>query len=294
MKEAFVKTHPMTNLVFFASVILFSMFIMQPVCLGISLVCAACTAVFLNGKKTLLFCLRFLLPAVVLIIIINPLFNHRGATVITYLPWGNPLTLESVLYGCASAAMISAVTLWFSCFNTVMTSDKIIYLFGRIAPSFSLVLAMSLRFVPRFFEQFRQVKEAQLSLYGEGKKTLFGHFKRYLRVFSTVLSMSMENAIETSDSMKSRGYGSKRRTAFSIIRFNRLDLAALCVMAAEITALLTLSVGRMSFRYFPSIKGVLFDGYAVVFYLIYAFLMLTPLLLSAKEGIQWKLSQSRI
>ena len=40
--------------------------------------------------------------------LINPAFNHEGATLLTYLPSGNPLTLESILYGLAAGARLGA------------------------------------------------------------------------------------------------------------------------------------------------------------------------------------------
>ncbi len=43
----------------------------------------------------------------------NLAFNHEGATILAYLPSGNPLTLESIAYGFAAAAMLAAVVLWF-------------------------------------------------------------------------------------------------------------------------------------------------------------------------------------
>ena len=57
--------------------------------------------------------------------------------------------------------MLAAVALWFSCLSAVMTSDKFIYLFGRMIPALSLVLSMTLRFVPRFKRQFQAVAQAQ-------------------------------------------------------------------------------------------------------------------------------------
>lgn len=44
-----------------------------------------------------------------------------------------------------------------------------------------------------------------------------------LNMVSILVTWALENAIETADSMKSRGYGLKGRTAFSIYRFNRRD-----------------------------------------------------------------------
>lgn len=84
--------------------------------------------------------------------ILNPIFNHKGLTVLFYLK-RNPVTLESVAYGAASGVMLGSVLLIFSCFNRIITDDKILYLFGRIIPSLAVVLSMALRFVPLFTTQ---------------------------------------------------------------------------------------------------------------------------------------------
>ena len=43
--------------------------------------------------------LRVALPVLLLAALVNPAFNHAGVTILIYLPSGNPLTLESILYG---------------------------------------------------------------------------------------------------------------------------------------------------------------------------------------------------
>ena len=294
MKDAFSKMHPVTNFIFFAAVIAFSMFLMHPVCLMLTLICAVVYAVYLSGKKAVLFGLRFLLPTALFLIIINPLLNHRGATIIEYLPWDNPLTLESIIYGFAAAMVICSAAMWFHSLNRVMTSDKLIFLFGRIAPALGMVLSMALRFIPRFAEQFRQTRLAQKQFSAE-KTSLKGHVKSAAAVFSTVISSSMENAIDTSDSMKSRGYGLKGRTSYKRFRFTRDDALAVAVMLADIAALITMLVfGKLEFRYFPSIKGNIWDIYAVLFYILYLILLLTPILISGREGYKWKRSKSKI
>ena len=295
MNDAFVKLHPFSGIIYFAAVIGFSMLFMNPVCILISLSCAILNAALINGKKALAFTARFIFPMITAVVIINPVFNHRGATIITYLPWNNPLTLESVLYGAASAVMISTVALWFSCVNRVITSDKVVYLFGRITPSLSLVLSMALRFIPCFTAQFKQTREAQATFSINGRQTLTGRFKAAVGVFSVMVSRSMENAVETSDSMKSRGYGLKGRTAFSPFRFYKQDAAVLAVVLTESGALLALLLcGKLPFRYFPSVHGELTDGFAILYYCLYAALLLTPLFILLGEGIKWKRLQSNI
>ena len=301
MRDSFSKTHPLVSFLFFAAAITFSFLLPQPVCVAIGLLCALANGLYLNGKKAVSLSLKFLLPASLFIIFINPLVNHRGATVLCYLPWGNPLTLESFLYGFVSAAVISSAALWFSSFNAVITSDKIIFLFGKISPALSLILAMALRFIPLFTMRFKETMKAQRQMTraatagSKASRKLLARFKAVSGVFSAMIGWSMENAIETSDSMKSRGYGLKGRTAFALYRFHMSDAAALSVIVFETAALCALLFGgQLKFRYFPSVKGELTGVLPVVFYCVYALLLLTPLIINVSEGIKWKRLRSKI
>ena len=296
MTDAFSKLHPTVNFIFFAFVLVLSMFVMNPVCLALSLVCAFVNAVYLNGIKTVKLCLKFIMPMMLLRILINPVFNHQGVTILTYFPWDNPLTLESIIYGIASAALLSSVVLWFSVFNSVITSDKLVYLFGRIIPSLSLVLSMSLRFVPKFSAQFKNVRNAQRCIGRDiSDGSVINRIKNGIRIISIMLSWSMENAIETADSMKSRGFGLKGRTAYSIYRFDRRDLIVLIIVALlGVTVSVSAITGVIDFNYYPSIKGNLTDVLSFVTFFLYGILMLIPTIINVWEGIKWKRLRSAI
>ena len=193
MRDSFSKTHPLVSFLFFAAAITFSFLLTQPFCVAIGLLCALANALYLNGKKAVSLSLKFLLPASLFIIFINPLVNHRGATVLCYLPWGNPLTLESLLYGFVSAAVIGSAALWFSSFNAVITSDKIIFLFGKISPALSLILAMALRFIPLFTMRFKETMRAQRQITqaatagSKASRKLRARFKAVTGVFSAMI-----------------------------------------------------------------------------------------------------------
>ena len=212
-RDAFSSYHPAVNFLYFGLVLFFTMCFLHPACLLLSLAAALRYAVCLNGRRAVRRSLRYLLPAALLAALINPAFNHQGATILTYLPSGNPLTLESIAYGLAAAALLSAVVTWFSCYTAVMTSDKFVYLFGRVIPALSLVLSMALRFVPRFQVQARAVSQAQRCV---GRDVSDGSLLQRLRngvtILSILLTWCLENALETADSMKSRGYGLPGRT----------------------------------------------------------------------------------
>ena len=296
MQDRFSKYHPLVNFLYFALVIGFSMALNHPLAQGISLVCALTYAVQAGGRKAALFALKWCLPVLLLTAFMNPAFSHEGVTVLLYLPTGNPLTLESILYGISAGVMIATVMLWFLNFNRVITSDKFIYLFGRIIPAMSLVLSMTLRFIPRFKAQTQQVADAQRSIGRDvSSGSLWSRMKTAATVLSIMVTWALENAIETADSMKSRGYGLPGRSAFSIYRLDGRDKLALLFLGFCGVYLLTGSmVSAFGFRYFPRIRYVGLNGATLSFQFVYLILCMMPVALNWAEERKWKATHSKM
>ena len=288
-KDAFSGYHPIINFLYYALILLFSMCLMHPVYLAISLIGALAYDIYLKGRKAVRFAVMGLLPMAALAALLNPAFNHEGATILTYLPSGNPLTLESMLYGASAAVMLASVVLWFSSYNEVMTSDKFVYLFGRVIPALSLVLSMALRFIPKFRAQMQTVSEAQACIGRDTKNgSVFRRVGNAVKIFSIMVTWSLENAIETADSMRSRGYGLPGRSAFSIYRFDDRDRAALGWLSFCGLYLLSGALaGGLYWRYFPTIKGVPPGPFPISFLLVYLALCLTPVGLNVREDRVW-------
>lgn len=288
MRDHFSRFHPVINFTYFFCVIAFSMVFLHPLFLGISLCCAFTYSIYLNGRKAIKYNFVFLLPMLLIMALVNPAFNHEGVTILTYLRSGNPLTLESTVYGAAAAVMIVSVIAWFSCYNVIMTSDKFIYLFGRMIPGLSLILSMTLRLVPRFKEQMKIISAAQRCV---GRDVSNGSVVQRVRHGITILSImvtwALENAVETADSMKSRGYGLPGRTAFSIYRFDARDKKVLMFLIGAGAYILTGALsGGLYFRYFPSMKGP-FTLYTYSIGLVYLALALAPAAIDLWYGFRW-------
>ena len=295
-RDTFAGYHPAVNMLYFTAVIGLSMFFTHPVCLAVSFMCAFTYSIYINGRKTVRFTLVYMLPLLIITALLNPVFNHEGGTILTYLPGGNPLTLESVLYGLAAALMLISVIAWFSCFNEVMTSDKIVYLFGRVVPALSLVFSMALRFVPRFRAQIRVISNAQKCIGRDvSSGGVFRKIRHGVKILSILITWALENAIETADSMKARGYGLPGRTAFSIFRFDRRDGFALLYITVCTAIVIAGAVTELyRFRYFPTIRFYWSGpGMAVVF-LAYFALSAFPLIVNIKEDMRWKSIKSAI
>ena len=295
-RDAFSAFHPAVLCGYYALVLVFSMFLTHPLCLAASLLGALSYAAKLRGGRAVLRSLVWMAPVWLLAAAVNTLFNHEGATILTYFSSGNPLTLESMLYGAAAAVMLASVVLWFSSYNEVMTSDKFVYLFGRVIPALSLVLSMALRFIPKFKSQMDVVAEAQSCIGRDTKNgSVFQRVGNAVKIFSIMVTWSLENAIETADSMRSRGYGLPGRTAFSIYRFDDRDknvLAWLIFCGAYILS--GWLAGGMYFRYYPTVKTALWTPLTISFMFVYLALVLTPVILDRKEDRQWKSLRSEI
>lgn len=293
--DTFSGYHPVINFIFFALVMVFTMFLMHPVYLAISGSAAVAYCIYLRGRRAMGRSLAYLLPLMLLAVFVNAAFTHKGATILLFLPSGNPLTLESVLYGVGSAVMLAAILLWFVCYTQVMTSDKFIYLFGRVIPAASLLLSMILRFVPLLGAQLRTVTETQRGMGRDVRKgTLRQRTQTAVVILSIVITWAMENAIETADSMKCRGYGLPGRTAFSIYRFggrDRLMLLWLCFCGGSLVA--AWIAGGFAWHYYPVSGGAPVTPLTVMFLLFYAALCLTPLLVDIWADRQWKSQERR-
>lgn len=294
-KDTFSGYHPAVSMLYFVLVIGLTMFLNHPACLGISLFCALTYSIYLKGKTAVRFNLVYMLPLLVITALINPAFSHQGVTVLAYLPSGNPLTLESILYGIFAAFLLITVIAWFSCFNAVMTSDKFVYLFGRVIPALSLVLSMSLRFVPRFTAQIKVIAGAQKCVGRDvSNGGIIKRAKHGIKILSVLVTWALENAIDTADSMKDRGYGLPGRTAFSIYRFDRRDKNALLFLllcgGGVIAGALA---GKLRFSYMPILTGAQFDFWQAAVWILYLALCATPLLINGKEDWKWKALQKQ-
>ncbi len=284
----FSRRHPVVNLIYFIAVIFFTVFFMHPVLLGISIITSFFYMLILTGGKRAVKSLAFILPVSVLAAVINVLFNHRGVTILTYFPNGNPVTMEAFLYGVAAALMIAAVIWWFQSFSEIMTSDKILCIFGKILPSLSLIFSMVLRFVPRLKKQLISVSNAQKA---SGRKT--NKIKGASLVVSAVTTWAIEGSVETADSMKARGFGTGKRTSYAVFRFTLRDLIEV-IYIAVLSVYILLGKDSLQFEFYPSIAYKDLTLYGVSIYTAFFLIAVMPLVIEGVEVIRWKYLRSKI
>ncbi len=293
-RDAFSLCHPIVNFSYFLSVLAFTMFFMQPVCLLISFFCSLMYYFTLFGKNGAHTAIKTVLPVTAFASVMNPLFSHSGKTILLYFPSGNPLTLESIVYGLFSGVMLASVLIWFICLSAVFTEDKFIYLFSRLSPSLSLLISMTLRFIPDFRRRFESARDVQ-SFFVFGEKSYIQKAKTAVSGFVAAFSQSIENAAVTAESMKSRGYGAAKRSSYTVYRMDGRDRAAQFFIMFCVFFIVCGSVsGTFSWRYYPDMSGALTEKMTVMLYIAYFSLCIMPVYLDRKEKREWKHSQSKI
>ena len=219
----FERCHPAVNLIYFAAVVAAMITFQHPVFLAVSFLCAFAYSVKRNGWKALMFNLC-LLPMIAVFALYYSSYTHFGMTVLRQNFVGNNMTLESLVYGFVLGVMGTGVCIWFSCVYSVFTTDKVVYLFGKVSPRFSLFLAISLRMIPRIKKEAKRINMAQQGIgRGVNQGNLWQRIRNSIRIFSMLVTWTIDSLTVASESMRSRGSSLRGRKAFSIYRFDNRD-----------------------------------------------------------------------
>ncbi len=319
MTDEFSRYHPVVNLIFYLLVLGTTMFQMSVGLVFISLFSAVVYYFMLKKTEGLKYC-TVVVGIIIVSAIINPLFSHKGGTLLFYLFTGNPVTLESIIYGLISAIIIGAMLLWFSTFNQVMGVERILGAIGKVLPNVSLLITMIMRFIPQYTRHQRKVSmvnKVNKRNYGEkinllnrektekenviearkkqknknGIDKIIDSIKEDSRTFSITTTWALENSIYTADSMKARGFGTGRRTNYSNYKFQKRDYLLMgWLVILWLVVVFSLEREKVYTYYYPFIQV----KNNVVVYLIYGLLCLTPVLINVKEEIRWLILKSRI
>lgn len=273
----FSRYHPAINFLYFAAVLAGTILFRQPVYLALSYVCAFLFLLKLRGLRALIPGLG-LLPFALLFALWYGSYHHFGIKVLGINFIGNQVTLESFLCGGTWSMVCVASVLWLGCIHDVFTTDKIVYLLGRVSPHLSLYLSILLRMVPRLNAQRKRIELAQRGIgRGKGQGNIFQRMHNTLRRGSILLTWLTEGIVTTSDSMRCRGCSLRGRTAYSLYRFDGRDRAFVIGLCALMSVLLmAVLLDQTMIRFKPQVVMMPITPMSFLFYTAWAALCLLP------------------
>lgn len=214
--------HPLTYLIYYFFLIIFALLFDDVYYLSTFLIAILALILLQGAKGKLLDTIKLVIPISLIIIILNPLVSHNGTTEIVLFS-NFTITLESLVYGLLMAVSLLIVYLLFVSFNSYVDYQQLLYLASNHFPNICMILIMAMRFVSLLTYRFKEVEKIHSQNNAKSK------IEKYGLITAVVLSWSLEEAMLTSKSMKSRGYGITKRTSYLKFDFNRIDYAILLI-----------------------------------------------------------------
>lgn len=285
----FENYHPGINFIYFLFSMTFILCFNHPVYVVIAFLSSFAYSIKLNGKRELVF--NFILVLFVVIYCLwYSYYNHFGITNIRKNFIGNNITAEALFYGLVRGMTIAAFIMNFICLLAVFSTDKVIYLAGRLFPRLSLFISIFLRSFSRIRERNAAVAMSRKGIgMGKGQGTIIGGIRNRLRILSIVITWTLEDYMESSMSMKCRGYTLKHRTSFSIYRFDNRDRSLVIMLFIGITlTLMAVMLNQTTILYDPEIIMYKPKGWSYLFYLSYACFLLLPMGVEIVNAIKYE------
>jgi energy-coupling factor transport system permease protein len=292
----FADYHPVIVFIYFMSLFALTILISHPVFITVSLIVLLIYILLLEGLKSLLKSCLYMLPMLIIIAILNPIFNHYGNTPILYYN-DTPITLEALLYGIFAGILIISLILLFKAFDRCINPHKFIFLFGKFLPAISLMITMIMRFIPLLKRKLDAISQTQAAL---GISTHKGNLKNRLssgtNILSTLVSVSLEGTVDTADSMNARGYGLRgKKTHYNSYVYTPRDFVLLAItVILDLLFGVIIYMGIYQFDFYPGLTSFSFTTFNVIMLIVYALFMGLPIIINILEEIRWKLSRQKI
>ena len=241
-----------------------------------------------NGKR-LLVQLRYALPFVLIIVLINALFNQNGSTLLLSYNLASftfNIYWESIVYGGVAGLKLLAIITAFTFYAAVINPDEVLYLTRRLGQEISLIINLSFRLFPLIWSDYVRIREIQ-----KHRKPIelddgqISKIQNRVPTLSILLNNSLNRSLKTAESLYSRGYGSGKYSTYQQLEWRSSDYLLMANTIIMIALALGLQVkGLGIYSYYPSL-----DSFSLLNYrasLVLALLLSFPLLCNG-SGILW-------
>ena len=261
---AFSMSHPAVPALYMVLTLGLTMFSMQPVLIALSLAGGLAYGFATRGTVRTLGALRWQLPVILIITLVNPLFSASGSTELFRIGM-RAVYLESLAYGLCMGGLFVASVLWFEAAASMLEYNKVLALLGNAAPVIALMISMCMRLIPQFLRRGRSVLAVQDAIDVPGRAPA-DPVRSRLRASSVLMGWGMEDSLERADAMRSRGWGAvARRTTYARYRVRRSDVVALVLLALFGAAAVAVAwIATPQYSFYPQLSApAQWPGYVV-------------------------------
>lgn len=270
------------------------MFFKHPVYLLLTLIALILLHLSLDQGRTLRKGIKGYLFIAIIIFITNPLFSSRGATILGYV-MDRPITLESIVYGGLFALSLLNILFAFAAYQIVITPDKLLFLLNPLLPRTAFLITVTMRFVPLLTRRLKDIMTVKHAMGGRAAVSRRERMKDSMETLHTLITWSLEEALETASSMRARGYGLGKRSSAVRYKMDGRDQALLWVL---IITGMNISVGGVlgtnEYQVYPSLPALLWTPTLWLHLACYVVFLCVPLVLNGKEHLYWHYTRSKM
>lgn len=291
MGNGIQSIHPFVMFFYYSCVGFFAMFFNHPVFLMAGCLALVMVNLTHDGGQAMKQWTRLMIGMTLLLILVNPFINSRGTHVFFYFR-GKQVTLEATLYGIVTSMSLVMILLLFISLNFVLHGNKLLYIFSRILPKTAFLVMLSIRFVPLLKRRLTEIQDVQrLKGMTIRQGSIRERAKSGMSIMQILLAWSLEEAIETADSMKARGYGSGKRRPYIPFKITKVDRNWLIYLGV----FFILSVGGGFLGYgkiiiYPMLGTLQFYPLDWVVFISSLAIILFPAFVEGREQLKWKYS----
>lgn len=265
------------------------MYFKHPLFLATALMILICVNISHDRGKSLR---KWSIPLVVMslfFIVLNPFLVSRGTNILFYFR-GKQVTLEATMYGVVMAIALVSVIVMFVSFNILLNGNKFLYIFSKVLPRTAFLLMLAIRFVPLLKSRFDEIRAVQRV---RGTTMTVGSLRQRARngmhMIQILLTWSLEEAIQTADSMKARGYGIGKKTSYIPYRMEKKDwvwLITLLILFSICIWVGTLGYGKIVI--YPEIGTLHLYTLDWMLFVCMIVIIAFPLIVEGRERLRWK------
>ncbi|MFD2629901.1 energy-coupling factor transporter transmembrane component T [Oceanobacillus kapialis] len=281
--------HPVVMLIYYVVIVIGFMLSQHPVFLAVGVGFLVVFHFLIDRGQQLKNWIGMLITLTVFILILTPIFNRRGNHILFYL-FGNQVMLEAVMQGIILALSLLGIMLTFISLNQIITQERFLYLFARLSPQWALLSMLSVRFVPLLKKRLKEIEEVQkVRGFSITQGSMKARAKHGMLFLQTLLTGSLEQSIQTADSMSARGYGQRKRTHYQSFTMTIKDWIALVfILLTGAFMIFGWWLGDSVLSLLPVLETSQLEQREWLFLINWALLLAFPLWIEGKELAKWK------
>jgi len=244
-----------------------------------------------GGLGKFMYTMRFILPLLLLILLLNILINKNGATVLykgdvdLFVIGKLRITLEAVTYGVVMAVRMLAVVAAFAMYMAWLPGDRAFALFAKLAGRSAVTTMLASRLITYLGEQSEQVRDVMKTRgvrFEQGG--LWKRLNAHRPLLNVVLISSLEGSWSVAEAMEARGFGQGKRSSYQRERWSLRDLvASLAMLVALVTGILFSAQDVLGYEFYPRMQSLVLDASLWLNLAVLTLLLLIPPVLTKRR-----------